>query len=529
VGDMPSSRLSEIDNRSGSDESASRQVTPQQHPEPTRINEGSPLLKDEHCLIAAYCQKLTEGHLTQLVPDSPMQVAQEIDSEQRKELEHMIKELEAENANLKEEYNHLKTVGQMPMTISGLINQPDVTGSAGIPVTNNPTTDAEMLAEAAMLREHRNRLENRMEILEEHNHQLESQLSKLKQILEPGGSGSVNKTGTLNTKSVTPSQLATDSPILPHKMSNGAYPQPPDPTLPVIAAFQHTANGDQIKVPQNVPPRTRENSITRDNGRQQYLGESGLGGTRTFGTDNSVNRQFQTIKGGPTNGINTVKRNSMSRAEGQVALEEAFRASTLSRRDGRDSSGSRVPFRREASVPRTSANWSDSLPRKDLFVSQTGSLPRRDKAGLGRPEPPFAPAAVGQATEEVDSKTEPEKPVKDASINRENPFRDSFLGDKRSSTGNLYFTDQFDNHPWEKPPELDLSPTKPANQTRRRNPSSSEEKGGRMDSAHIDIDDRDPAATLQAMAGNVGKELNQLISMMNNEDGDHDNTSKSNS
>ena len=30
--------------RSGSDESASRQVTPQQHPEPTRVNGGSPLM-----------------------------------------------------------------------------------------------------------------------------------------------------------------------------------------------------------------------------------------------------------------------------------------------------------------------------------------------------------------------------------------------------------------------------------------------------------------------------------------------------
>ena len=65
----------------------------------------------------------------------------------------------------------------MPMTVSAM-NQPDVTG------TNCNTTEAEMLAEAAMLREHRNRLENRMVILEEHNRQLESQLSKLKQILE---------------------------------------------------------------------------------------------------------------------------------------------------------------------------------------------------------------------------------------------------------------------------------------------------------------------------------------------------------
>ena len=48
---------------------------------------------------------------------------------------------------------------------------------------------------------------------------------------------------------------------------------------------------------------------------------------------------------------------------------------------GSDTGDGRVPFRREASVPRASANWSDSLPRKDLFVSNTGSLPRRDKVG----------------------------------------------------------------------------------------------------------------------------------------------------
>ena len=34
------------------------------------------------------------------------------------------------------------------------------------------------------MREHRARLENRMTLLEEHNRQLESQLGKLKQILE---------------------------------------------------------------------------------------------------------------------------------------------------------------------------------------------------------------------------------------------------------------------------------------------------------------------------------------------------------
>merc|ERR1719341_455474 len=230
-----------MDTRSGSDESASRQVTPQQHQEPTRVNGGSPLMKDEHSLIAAYCQKLSEGHLSHLIPESPMQVASEIDGEQRKELEHMILELEAENANLKEEYNHLKTVGASQM---------------GPMVTNQPeglTSDAEMLAEAAMLREHRNRLENRMVILEEHNRQLESQLGKLKGILEPGGGTPGNKTGTLNTKSVTASMLATDSPILPHKV-NGSYTQQTPLQPPDLL---------NIRVPPAVPPRARETSLNR--------------------------------------------------------------------------------------------------------------------------------------------------------------------------------------------------------------------------------------------------------------------------
>ena len=47
--------------------------------------------KDEHSLISVYCKKLQEGKLSQTIPDSPMQVALEIDAEQRKELEMMIK------------------------------------------------------------------------------------------------------------------------------------------------------------------------------------------------------------------------------------------------------------------------------------------------------------------------------------------------------------------------------------------------------------------------------------------------------
>ena len=46
------------------------------------------------------------------------------------------------------------------------------------------STDAEILQEAKMLREHKDRLESRMKILAEHNSQLESQLGKLKMIMQ---------------------------------------------------------------------------------------------------------------------------------------------------------------------------------------------------------------------------------------------------------------------------------------------------------------------------------------------------------
>ena len=44
--------------------------------------------------------------------------------------------------------------------------------------------DDEMLAEAKLLRQHKGRLEARMRILEDHNQQLEAQLTRLRQLLE---------------------------------------------------------------------------------------------------------------------------------------------------------------------------------------------------------------------------------------------------------------------------------------------------------------------------------------------------------
>lgn len=56
------------------------------------------------------------------------------------------------------------------------------------------------------LRQHKNRLETRMQILEDHNRQLEAQLQRLRQLLEDPVQP------MLQTRSVTASQLCIESP-----------------------------------------------------------------------------------------------------------------------------------------------------------------------------------------------------------------------------------------------------------------------------------------------------------------------------
>lgn len=66
----------------------------------------------------------------------------------------------------------------------------------GLPVGSPPESivsphhtseDSELIAEAKLLRQHKGRLEARMQILEDHNKQLESQLHRLRQLLEQVG------------------------------------------------------------------------------------------------------------------------------------------------------------------------------------------------------------------------------------------------------------------------------------------------------------------------------------------------------
>lgn len=78
------------------------------------------------------------------------------------------------------------------------------------------------MAEAKLLRQHKGRLEARMQILEDHNRQLEAQLQRLRQLLDEPNNAP-GKPSTLQTRSVTASQLNTESPA--KMQQNGHYEQ----------------------------------------------------------------------------------------------------------------------------------------------------------------------------------------------------------------------------------------------------------------------------------------------------------------
>ncbi|KAM9317369.1 utrophin [Gastrophryne carolinensis] len=134
-------------------------------------------IDDEHALIQQYCHTLGgESSLGQ--PQSPAQILKLVEREERGELERIIADLEEEQRNLKVEYEQLKAQhlrrGPSPPS-----SPPDSLASL-----QHTSEDAELIAEAKLLRQHKGRLEARMQILEDHNKQLESQLQRLRQLLE---------------------------------------------------------------------------------------------------------------------------------------------------------------------------------------------------------------------------------------------------------------------------------------------------------------------------------------------------------
>ncbi|XP_048351416.1 dystrophin isoform X1 [Sphaerodactylus townsendi] len=134
-------------------------------------------IDDEHLLIQHYCQSLNqESPLSQ--PRSPAQILISLESEERGELERILADLEEENRNLQAEYDRLKQQHDHK-GLSPLPSPPEM-----LPISPQSPRDAELIAEAKLLRQHKGRLEARMQILEDHNKQLESQLHRLRQLLE---------------------------------------------------------------------------------------------------------------------------------------------------------------------------------------------------------------------------------------------------------------------------------------------------------------------------------------------------------
>lgn len=177
-------------------------------------NNSTPESDDEHQLIAQYCSTLpNNGSNNGADPKSPLQVMAAVDAEQREELEAIIQDLEEENATLQAEYERLR-LKQTPTTT------PDDGQNATAIGGNGTGSGQDLMAEAKLLRQHKGRLEARMQILEDHNRQLEAQLMRLRQLVDEPNSA---KASTLQTRSVTASQLNTESPA--KMQQNGHYEQ----------------------------------------------------------------------------------------------------------------------------------------------------------------------------------------------------------------------------------------------------------------------------------------------------------------
>ncbi|XP_034555010.1 dystrophin isoform X2 [Notolabrus celidotus] len=141
---------------------------------PTDSSSATGSMDDEHALILQYCQTLGGEGSPCSQPQSPAQILQAVEREERGELERIIARLEEEQRTLQREYEQLKEQHNQRGAPAG--GPWESEGSA------HPD-EADLLAEAKLLRQHKGRLEARMHILEEHNKQLESQLHRLRQLL----------------------------------------------------------------------------------------------------------------------------------------------------------------------------------------------------------------------------------------------------------------------------------------------------------------------------------------------------------
>uniref|UniRef100_W5LQ57 Dystrophin related protein 2 n=1 Tax=Astyanax mexicanus TaxID=7994 RepID=W5LQ57_ASTMX len=132
------------------------------------------LSPDESLDEDQYLLRHSSPALEQDSPPGPHLLAH-LDCHNKEELQRTLARLENENRMLQGEYRRLKWKHEEAAAAPQLVE-----GGAGSPAGQQ---DEELLAEARVLRQHKTRLETRMQILEDHNKQLESQLCRLRELL----------------------------------------------------------------------------------------------------------------------------------------------------------------------------------------------------------------------------------------------------------------------------------------------------------------------------------------------------------
>nr|XP_009501342.1 PREDICTED: dystrophin-related protein 2 [Phalacrocorax carbo] len=113
--------------------------------------------------------------ITDREPGGSQQVPASLHMDDKGELEQILAHLEDENRILQGELRRLK------WQHDEAVESPTL--ATGSPESVQDPRNDELLAEARILRQHKSRLETRMQILEDHNKQLESQLHRLRELL----------------------------------------------------------------------------------------------------------------------------------------------------------------------------------------------------------------------------------------------------------------------------------------------------------------------------------------------------------
>ncbi|XP_051515681.1 utrophin-like isoform X3 [Myxocyprinus asiaticus] len=215
----PSPQLPHDDTHSRIEQYASRlaQMERSNGSLPTESSSATGSMDEEHALILQYCQTLGgEGssfcqpqspthilrsptpnvHSPSYLLQSPAQILQAVEREERGELERIIARLEEEQRTLQREYEQLRQQHGQP--------------NAGAAAVGGAPEEADLLAEAKLLRQHKGRLEARMQILEDHNKQLESQLYRLRQLLHQPELNGTSSSGSLHQDAAGQIELSDD-------------------------------------------------------------------------------------------------------------------------------------------------------------------------------------------------------------------------------------------------------------------------------------------------------------------------------